>query len=679
MPPSSAQPAIAGPLEVQGSARPIRVLIIDTDHSYARFVEEILRRHLGDAAATTVATSIDGAVTLIGAGDYDVALVDSGAPDSRGLAMIHDGLVLHPHRPFVLMTASQDPGLPLAAFQAGAVDFFVKTELTSDALLRSLRYAIHRAAVRAATLETCERFRTHFVNSAAGSWQSTEDGCLIDVNPAAAAILGYDSIEELRGVNIAALHVEREEHEAFRQALERNGHVTNQELRLKRRDRSVVWCLVNAVIGRPAGSPATIDCTLLDLTERRFLQAQLRQAQKMEAIGQLAGGVAHDFNNLLTAILGYCDLVLVDLPATSRMASDVGQIQAAGERARDLTQQLLAFSRKQVMHPHVVNLRSALARFGGLVPRLLGEHIQVTTQGPPDLWNVLIDPSQMEQILLNLAVNASDAMPEGGCLAIETQNVELDADYARLHASAAPGQYVLLSVSDTGSGMCPAVQARAFEPFFTTKPLGKGTGLGLSTVYGIVKQCHGHVWIYSEEGHGTTFKIYFPRVNAQEPPQEPLPIEADGRGSETVLLVEDEDAVRELAEVVLGRNGYQVITARTATAALTIASTPGRTFDVLVTDVMMPNMTGPQLARRLREVRPELNVLFMSGYTATSILDQGLLEAGAPFLSKPFSPTSLALAVRAVLDGKPTSEIPAPGASRKPGAQSRPGRPVRPV
>ncbi len=679
MSPSSAQPASAGPPETQGSARPIRVLIIDTDLAYAQSVAEILRRHPGAAAATTVAASIDEAVTLIGAGDYDVALVDSGAQDSRGLELIHDGLALHPHRPFILMTASQDPGLPLVAFHAGAVDFFAKTDLTPDALLRCLRHAVHRAAARGTVLEACDRFRTHFMSSAAGAWQSTEDGCLIDVNPAAAAILGYGSIGELRGVNTAALHVEREEHEAFRLELERNGHITNHELRLKRRDRSVVWCLVNAVITRPAGSPATIDCTLLDLTERRFLQAQLRQAQKMEAIGQLAGGVAHDFNNLLTAILGYCDLVLVDLPATSRMASDVGQIQAAGQRARDLTQQLLAFSRKQVMHPHVVNLRSALTRFGGLVPRLLGEHIQVTTAVPPDLWNVLIDPSQMEQILLNLSVNASDAMPEGGRLAIETQNVELDADYARLHPSAAPGQYVLLSVSDTGSGMCPAVQARAFEPFFTTKPIGKGTGLGLSTVYGIVKQCHGHVWIYSEEGHGTTFKIYFPRVTAQERLPEPALIEADGRGAETVLLVEDEDAVRELAEVVLERSGYQVITARTAADALAIASTPGRTFDVLVTDVMMPNMTGPQLARRLRELRPELNVLFMSGYTANAILDQGLLETGVPFLSKPFSPTSLALAVRAVLDGLPTHEIPASAASRKPGEGPRTRPPVKAV
>ena len=479
-------------------------------------------------------------------------------------------------------------------------------------------------------------------------------------------------------MNVTALHVDREEQATFGLQLEREGRITNQEHRLKRRDGSVVWCLVNAVVSRDGERPAIVDCTLVDLTDRRFLQAQLRQAQKMEAIGQLAGGVAHDFNNLLTAILGYCDLVLADLPATSRMAGDVGQIQAAGERARDLTQQLLAFSRKQVTHPQVVNIRSAVARFDGLVPRLLGEHIQVTTQVPPDLWNVRVDPSQIEQILLNLAVNASDAMPEGGRLAIETRNVELDAEYTRGHPCCIPtGQYVMLAVSDTGAGMSPAVQAHAFEPFFTTKPIGKGTGLGLSTVYGIVKQSSGYIWIYSEEGHGTTFKIYFPRVDAQERPQETAEKQLDGtrhrnraargrRGSRS-------RACRGRARTQrLSRSSSRAPQRRRST----IASTPGRTFDVLVTDVMMPNMSGPQLARRLRELRPDLNVLFMSGYTANAIVDQGLLEPGAPFLSKPFSPTSLALAVRSVLDGHPNSEIPKRSGPDQAAAPSRPRRPV---
>jgi two-component system cell cycle sensor histidine kinase/response regulator CckA len=670
----------------------IRVLIIDTDHAHARSVEKIVRRHLGDGVRTTVATSTAGAIPLIEAGEFDVALVDSGAHDTRGLELIQRGLVLHPRRAFIFMTASQDGGLPLLALQAGAVDVLDKTDLTTDTLLRSLRHAVHRSTARSALVEACDRYRTHFMNSGVAKWQSSVDGRLLDVNPAAAVMLGYENIAQLLAVNTAALHVEQEEHRAFGLELERNGRVTNQERRLKRRDGSVIWCLVNAVVTRAAGRPSTIDCTLQDLTDRRFLQAQLRQAQKMEAIGQLAGGVAHDFNNLLTAILGYCDLVLADLPAASRMAGDVGQIQAAGERARDLTQQLLAFSRKQVIHPHVVNIRSALTRFDGLVPRLLGEHIQVTTQVSPDLGNVLIDPSQLEQILMNLAVNASDAMPEGGRLAIETRNVEIDAEYACLHPCCVPiGPYVMVAVSDTGSGMSTQVMAHAFEPFFTTKPVGKGTGLGLSTVYGIVKQSNGYIWIYSEEGHGTTFKIYFPRVTAQERPPELPPKELDGRGTEIVLLVEDEDAVRVLAEVVLARNGYQVITARTAAEAIGIASTPGRKLDVLVTDVMMPNMSGPQLARTLRELRPDLNVLFMSGYTANAIVDQGLLQPGAPFLSKPFSPASLALAVRSLLDGHPDNEIPersGPGKAGAPGARSvragveasgrsRPGRQVK--
>ena len=658
----------------------LRVLIIDTDHAYARSVEEMLASRLGAGVQTNIATSTAGAIAMIAAGKYDIAVVDSGAQDSRGLELIQRGLLLRPHSVFIFMTASKDAGLPLLALHAGAVDVLEKTDLTPDTLMRCLHYAVHRSTARCALLEGRDRLHAHFMNSGAGAWQSTLDGRIIDVNPIAAAILGYETLDRLRAVNTSALHLDREEQETFRQQLERDGRITNQECRLMRRDGSVVWCLVNAVITRKAQGSDIVDCTIVDLTDRRFLQAQLRQAQKMEAIGQLAGGVAHDFNNLLTAILGYCDLVLADLPAASRMAGDVGQIQAAGERARDLTQQLLAFSRKQVMHPQVVNIKSALARFNGLVPRLLGEHIQVTTQVSPDLWNVRIDPSQVEQILLNLAVNASDAMAEGGRLAIETHNVELDAEYAGLHSCCVPvGQYVMLAVSDTGSGMSTEVQAHAFEPFYTTKPVGKGTGLGLSTVYGIVKQSSGYIWIYSEEGHGTTFKIYFPRVNAQELPQEPVEKQVDGRGTETVLLVEDEDAVRSLAEVVLARNGYQVIAARTAADAIAAASTAGRKFDMLVTDVMMPNMSGPQLVRRLRELRPGLSVLFMSGYTANSIVDQGLLEPGAPFLSKPFTPTSLALAVRSVLDGHANDEIPQRSGPDKGSGRSRARRQVKEI
>jgi two-component system cell cycle sensor histidine kinase/response regulator CckA len=645
--------------EAQVPVRPERVLIIDPDLASAQSLEAFLRLHVGESTRTTIAASTDSAMLLIEAGDYDLALLDPSIDDAnRGLDLIHTGLALHPRRPFILVTGMQDSSLRGQALQAGAVDVLDKADLTPGVLLRAIRLSFDRAAARDTLVEARDRFRDHFMNSA-GAWQSTLDGRMISGNTAAAAILGYETVEELQTINTSALHVEPKEHEAFSRELERHGRITHRELRLKRRDGSIIWCLVNAAVSHAAGNrPATVDCTLIDLTDRRFLQAQLRQAQKMEALGRLAGGVAHDFNNLLTAILGYCELVLIDLPTGSRMAVDVGHIQAAGERARDLTQQLLVFSRKQALRPDVVNIRTALARFDGLVPRLLGEHIQVTTHVPPDLWNVRIDPSQLEQILLNLAVNASDAMPRGGRLTMETHNVELDAQYVRLHPVVIPGQYVLLVMSDTGSGMSPAVRAHAFEPFFTTKPVGKGTGLGLSTVYGIVKQNGGYIWIYSEEGHGTSFKIFLPRVDAQEQPKEPAAKEAEGRGTETVLLVEDEDAVRALAQVVLERNGYEVLSARTAAEAIGIAGSEGRLIHVLLTDVVMPLMSGPELARRLREIRPGLNVLFMSGYTANAIVDQGLLESGAPFLSKPFSPSSLALAVRGVLDGHSNATIP---------------------
>jgi two-component system cell cycle sensor histidine kinase/response regulator CckA len=647
--------------------RPERLLIIDADLAYAQSLEALLRLHLGEGTRTTIVTSTDSAMPLIEAGTYDVALLDSSIDTTNGLRLIRTGLALHPRRPFIVVTALEDSTLQARVLEAGAVDVLDKAELTPEVLLRAVGMSFDRATARDILAEERDRFRAHFMNSATGTWQSTLDGRMLNANTAAVTILGYDSVDQLETTNAAALHVEKKDFEAFNRELERDRCITHRELRLKRRDGSVIWCQVNATVtGGAGGRPATVDCTLIDLTDRRFLQAQLRQAQKMEALGQLAGGVAHDFNNLLTAILGYCDLVLVDLPAGSRMAGDVGQIQAAGERARDLTQQLLTFSRKQTLRPDVLNIRTALARFDGLVPRLLGEHIQVSTHVATDLWNVRIDPSQLEQILLNLAVNASDAMPQGGRLTIETHNVELDLEYGRLHPCCVPlGPYVMLAMSDTGTGMSAAVRAHAFDPFFTTKPVGKGTGLGLSTVYAIVKQNGGYVWIYSEEGHGTSFKIYFPRVAAEETRHEPAPSEEIGRGSETVLLVEDEEAVRALAQVVLERSGYEVLSASNGAEAIGIAASEDRPIHVLLSDVVMPLMSGAQLARRLREMRPELDVLFMSGYTANAIVDQGLLEAGAPFLSKPFSPTSLTLAVRSVLDGNPDIRIPRASEQRK--------------
>ncbi len=398
-------------------------------------------------------------------------------------------------------------------------------------------------------------------------------------------------------------------------------------------------------LGRPA------ELVLVnDVTERRRLEEQLRQAGRMEAIGRLAGGVAHDFNNLLSLIIGYSELLLEGLGPVDPRRKSAEEIRAAGQRAASLTRQLLAFSRKQMLQPEVINLNEVVERTGKMLRRLIGEDIDLVTRVDPELHNVLADPGQIEQVLLNLAVNARDAMPDGGAMTIETRNVLLDEAYARLHNPLKPGYYVMIAVSDTGIGMDINTRSHIFEPFFTTKEQGKGTGLGLATVYGIVKQSDGYIWVYSEPGHGASFKIYLPPVGLTAPQaslEEGLP---GASGGETVLLVEDEDALRQLATEFLTNCGYRVLTAANGNEALDVAAGFTGHLDLLVTDVVMPGMNGRALAERLSVARPETRVLYMSGYTDEAIHRHGVLEPGIAFLQKPFRLTDLARKAREALD-----------------------------
>ena len=384
---------------------------------------------------------------------------------------------------------------------------------------------------------------------------------------------------------------------------------------------------------------------------QRITGAQLVQAQKMESVGRLAGGVAHDFNNLLTVVSLYSQLALNSLDATHPLRHDLEEIRKAGERAAALTRQLLAFSRRQVLEMRVLNLNDVLDGLAKMLPRLLGEDIAVEMSLAPDLGRTRADPGQIEQVVVNLAVNARDAMPDGGTLTIETSNVTLDERYAREHAEAIPGDYVLLAVSDTGTGMTAEVKTHLFEPFFTTKGVGKGTGLGLATVYGIVKQHQGHISVYSEPGQGTTFKVYLPRAKEEAEVSAPT-VKATSmpRGSETVLVAEDEWAVRGIALRVLKELGYTVLEAVNGTEALRVALAQGQKLDLLLTDVIMPEMNGKALAERLTVLWPGLKVLFVSGYTGETIARQGILGEGRAFLPKPFSPEALARKVREVLD-----------------------------
>jgi len=407
---------------------------------------------------------------------------------------------------------------------------------------------------------------------------------------------------------------------------------------------------VKVPLGAPEG-PRQLLGVATEITDRKGLEAQLLQAQKMEAVGRLAGGLAHDFNNLLTAMLGSADLVLQTIGSEHPAREDAEAIRQTVMRAAELTRQLLAFSRQQVLAPRVLDVNTLVAGLERMLRRLIGEDVDLRAVLAADLGHVRADPAQLEQVIVNLVVNARDAMPHGGKLTIETTNVELDQEYFRDHVVVQPGRYVMLAVSDTGVGMDAGTKARVFEPFFTTKEKGKGTGLGLSTAYGVVKQSGGYIWVYSELGRGTTFKVYLPRVDAcvetpASAPPEPVP----DLGAETVLVVEDQADVRRLTRKVLEMRGYTVLAAGEGTEALRVAERHEGPIHLLATDVIMPGMNGREVALLLSASRPEMRVLYLSGYADESIVRQGVLEPGLAFLQKPFAPDALARKVREVLD-----------------------------
>jgi hypothetical protein len=390
---------------------------------------------------------------------------------------------------------------------------------------------------------------------------------------------------------------------------------------------------------------------VMDVTGRCDLEEQLRQAQKMEAVGMLAGGVAHDFNNLLTIINGYSQLILNNLPKNDPNRHSAEQIMKAGDRAAGLTNQLLAFSRRQVMQPKVLDLNHVVTGLSAMLRRLIGEDIDLQLTLREDLGRVNADPGQIEQVMMNLVVNARDAMPQGGSLTIETANVTLDDNYAQRHIAVKPGPYVLLAVSDTGKGMDEATKSRLFEPFFTTKEPGKGTGLGLSTVFGIVKQSGGSVQVYTEQGTGSSVKVYLPRIDQKVQLERAGRRKTSLRGSETILLVEDDEMVRTLVRETLEREGYKVIDSADPVEAQRLADGHRGKIQLLITDVVMPKLSGKELARSLTHIRPDLKVLYMSGYTDSAIVNSGILQKEVSFLQKPFTPASLSSKVREVIDG----------------------------
>ena len=490
-----------------------------------------------------------------------------------------------------------------------------------------------------------QKYRDIVENAVVGIFQSTPDGRYTTVNPAMAKMLGYASPQDLIASITDISHqvyVDPNCREEFKRLARDEGEAKNFECQAYRKDGSKMWLSANVRAVFKEGVVVGYEGMNEDITQRKLLEDQLRQAQKMEAVGQLAGGVAHDFNNALGVITGYSDLLQMNLPPEDPSHRHAVEIAKAGRRAAALTRQLLAFSRKQVIQPVVLDLNTATSELEKMLRRLIGEHIEIIFKRTSALGRVKMDPSQVEQVLMNLAVNSRDAMPHGGRLCIETANVELDETYARQNLFVTPGSYVMLSVSDTGCGMDKDTQLRIFEPFFTTKEPGKGTGLGLSTVYGIAKQNSGYIVVCSELGKGTTFKLYLPRLSdtARLPlPAEPL--ETLPCGTETVLVVEDEEPLRTLTRSCLESNHYYVLDAPNAVTALEIAKKHNGRIHLLLADVVMPGMSGRELAKQLIASRPEIKVLYMSGYSNDLIDQHGILIRDTTLIEKPFTLHSL--------------------------------------
>jgi two-component system, cell cycle sensor histidine kinase and response regulator CckA len=649
---------------------PLRVLLVEDSVTDAKLVVRELERTGRPVVFERVETA-EAMAEALGRAKFDLVLSDWSMPSFTAPAALEllNGTQLD--LPFIIVSGTIGEEIAVEAMRAGARDFVLKDRLArlSPAVERELREHNERAGRREAEealRESEARFRRLSDSGMLGIMTTDVHGRILDANDAYLRMVGYSREELLRGelqwVDMTPPEVVALGERALAQ-LQATGVAPPWETATFRKDRTRVPILVGvAMLEYPRCIAFTVD-----LTDRKEAEAgraraeealrqseeQLRHAQKMEAVGRLAGGVAHDFNNVLSVILSHAELILEDLKPSDPMRADVDEVRKAATRAAGLTRQLLTFSRQEVVQPKVIDLREVLGSMDKMLQRILGEDVELVSVLPGGIWRVKADPTHIEQVILNLVVNARDAMPKGGKLTIETANVVLDENYALSHLPAKSGPHVMLAVTDTGAGMDRETQRRIFEPFFTTKETGKGTGLGLSTVFGIVQQSGGNIWVYSEPGKGTTFKVYLPRAEEQErgSRRAPTPASSLRGGAETILLVEDEEQVRKVTLNILRRQGYRVLCAEHPGQALFLAESHAEPIDLLVTDVVMPKMSGPELAQRLGASRPEMKVLYMSGYTDDSVVRHGVLDAAVAFLQKPITPASLSKKVREVLDG----------------------------
>jgi len=633
----------------------VNILMIEDSQADFLLIERQLEQQ-GLLARCRRVASLEQLTAEIGQRPWDVVLSDFTIPHLDFFECLDLVLTRLPDVPVIVVSGTIGEERAVSLLKAGVSDVVLKDRLLrlGPAIERSLRDASDRRARRAAEAEL--RLLSAALNAAADAVVITDrNGMIAWVNPAFTAITGY-STEEALGKKPGDLVKSGVHPPEFYKDLWHTilaGYVWRGEITNRRKGRQLYPEAQTITPVKDARGEVTHFVAIKrDLTVEKQLQAQLLQSQKMDTVGQLAGGIAHDFNNLITAINGTADLASLGLREGDPLRMDFERIRKTGERAASLTRQLLAFSRKQFMAPEVLDLNAVVTDMQDMLQRLLGEDIELMVMPAQSGGSVLVDRGQVEQLVMNLAVNARDAMPDGGALTIETDDVELDDSYAATHPSVHPGPHVMLAVSDTGVGMDEAIRSRIFEPFFTTKGPGKGTGLGLATVYGIVKQSGGSIWVYSEPGKGTTFKIYLPRVEGVQPTQgpSPKPTPTAVTGTETILIVEDEEFLRELAGRMLQMAGYTVLTASDGEEALQLLGRYDSPVHLVLTDVVMPGISGRELATRLATSHASVKVLYTSGYTDDVILRHGLLDRTTHFLSKPYSMEDLTRKVREALD-----------------------------
>ena len=656
-----------------------RVLIVDDEPEIRETLSKFL---VGEGYEIATAGTAREALAQTEQGQFDVVVADILLPEISGLELLERVRASAPAVKVLLITGEPGYATAAAAVRLGAFDYFAKP-VTQSAIRRSVASAVRLKKVEDENrfyrerLEVLVEERTRQLADFSGRLRDPErryraliersadavalldrQGRALYVSAATERILGHQPERLIGRPALAVVHAEDRPRlaAALQQLSAAPDGVLSLEVRARHRDGTHPW--IEAVLTNLFDEPAVgaIVVNFRDISDRKRnehekaqLTEQVQQSQKMEALGRLAGGVAHDFNNLLTAILGYAELIREGLGADHPLAQDARELTAAGERATALTSQLLTFSRRQIIEPHLLDLNLTLERSQNLLARLLGEDVELSLRLAPDLWRTQVDPTQIDQILMNLAVNARVAMPRGGRLVIETANIVYERDWRDVDADVKAGEFVMLAVTDTGCGMSRETAGRIFEPFFTTKE--QGTGLGLATVYGIVKQHGGGISVSSEPGSGTTFRLYFPHGEgaAYDAPRAPAR-EALARGTEKVLLVEDEDSVRSLVRTMLEMLGYGVVMASRGEEAVELAHVHAGEIDLLVTDVVMPGMNGRELFETLRATQPMMRCLFVSGYTRDVIARHGVLEEGINLLSKPFSITELATSIRAVLD-----------------------------